>query len=302
MEKFSQWRDKGTGVAPFLPHPSSTLGGAGVAGAASALAAALAVLAKAPLLALAGLVAAVAAGLGLPALAASAVLYAAGFWFWDVQVDGVRRGKKTLAANRDRAPAAGDVVVTNYLSPLDAAVYAALFPCVFAIPGERGGVGRYSAAGVWAHALRFAATAEPHTLADIAADARRAGRAVVLFVEGTPSNGRALVHPLWAALDTLADGRVLPCALKYAPMDVSTPIPPRSAVHYALRVLARWRGWSVRVRLGAPVPAASLPGLPLRGEKAVCDELCRLGRMLRTGPELDMASKRDFVRAWSRGR
>lgn len=140
-----------------------------------------------------------------------------------------------------------------------------------------------------------------YSLTDIIAEAEKAKSIIILFAEGTTTNGRGFLHsPVTDILIPSAAERtsLIPSHIKYQPPDVSTPIPPKSVIFYIVSLMCNWRAWSVRLQVGEEVSAAlgqaSLP--------RCIDDICMLGRIKKLGSDLDFKSKVDFVTAWQKNR
>jgi len=130
MEKYSQFRDRATGIAPFLPVSTP------VSALATFTHAAL-FLFRLPFF--------IAYFLGyflffhflpLPVIFRKVALWGLmaipGIWWVDLQLDGVKRG--TLADQpRERFPHPGSVIAANFSSPIDAIYLAAIFDPIFTI-------------------------------------------------------------------------------------------------------------------------------------------------------------------------
>ncbi|KAK9371895.1 uncharacterized protein V1513DRAFT_454139 [Lipomyces chichibuensis] len=314
MEKFSQWRDKGTGIAPFLPHPSSTFANTALVSSpvpvrlGNVVLAVISSILKIPLaLALGilhfGIILPIIPSYPVRRVSARLLLTILGVWYWNVSIDGARRS--VSRKNALSSPKAGDIIISNFLSPLDALVYSAVLDPIFVIPTYTGEIMVYTLLGAILAALDLpvaASSSTPPPLADIQAKALASQKVIVFFNEATPTNGRALLPP---AIDQVPDEanyigskcRIFPSLIKYSPPDITTPIPPRSAVHYLCRVVCRWKAWGVRVRIAEP--------LDVSGKNAIIsafDEICRIGRIKRVGQDLSAGSKLDFVKAWKKGR
>lgn len=223
MEKFSTWRDKGTGIAPFMPTERRL-------GALDYVAA----VAKLPVFAL--------LWLGLWVFPGSAI--AAMWWLAggvvDFSVDSVRKNK-IAEINRHR-PGPGSVVVANFASPLD---LVAIFLASTARIGQISVIvprkGELYELSFW-EALRvpFVDPAETGSLpfgrksADLA---HLANKLVVIFPEGTTSNGQGTL-PFVEAPEKLQIPKASYSTLVLrSPPAVAVPV-PRSSWSYYCSVLA----------------------------------------------------------------
>jgi hypothetical protein len=228
MEKYSQFRDRATGIAPFLPVttprsvPSTLLHG-------------LLFLFRFPFFltyALSYFV--VFHHLPLPSVARKMALWGLmaipGIWWIDLQLDGVKRG--TLADQpRERFPHPGSVIAANFTSPIDAVYLAAIFDPVFTVsyPGTRGlqRIGLLRAAMM---ALAPVKTSPPPNaqLVDIKDLLREyPGRVIAVFPECGTTNGKAILPFSPSILQCPPDVHVFPVSIRYSPSDVTTPVPGR---------------------------------------------------------------------------
>ncbi|KAF3345130.1 hypothetical protein VdG2_06743 [Verticillium dahliae VDG2] len=136
MEKFSQFRDKGSGISPFMPikTPVSPL--------TYALHTSLFLLRLPLFLTLTATYFLFLHHLPLPVVVRKALLWSLmaipGLWWIDLQLDGVRRG--TLADQPpSRFPHPASVIASTLTSPIDALYLAAIFDPIFtrAYPSTR---------------------------------------------------------------------------------------------------------------------------------------------------------------------
>ncbi|TQV91175.1 hypothetical protein V2A60_009365 [Cordyceps javanica] len=325
MEKFSQYRDRATGIAPFLPVTTSL---STVRAAYHGLIFALrlpffvffalgyfAVVHHLPLLPVIARKVALWCLLGIP-----------GIWWVDLQLDGVKRG--TLADQpRHRFPHGGAVIAANCTSPVDVVYLAAVFDPVFTLsyPGTR----RVRRVGLLAAVL--ATLAPPPTAARRPADRdlvslrdlllQYPDRPVAVFPECTTTNGKAILPLSPSLLDCPPDVQIFPVSLRYTPGDVTTPVPGRW-VSFLWNLLSR-PTTCIRVRIAegqSNTSAASTNGVSVNDElrsrggnstgdvdaeeqrvlDAIAEALARLGRVKRVG--LTVEDKSAFVKALNRKR
>ncbi|OGM51119.1 vacuolar protein sorting protein Vps66 [Aspergillus bombycis] len=325
MEKFTQFRDRGSGIAPFLPIPPQP------AGFQLPLRVFLfffrlplfifvcvsyfLVLQWLPIGSL-GKKASLWCILGVPSI-----------WWIDLQVDGVRKGSLSKQ-HQARLPGPGSVIASSFTSPIDAVYLAAIFDPVFtaSYPNSR----KVEQISLFQAILRAFAT--PHTspppkarLVDLATLVKKyPGRPIVTFPECTTTTPGASCLPT----------KIYPVSLRYTPADVVTPL-PGSYVSFLWTLLSK-PTHCIRVRIaegvvsgvdgeGGPTTRKStydtnyLDTLDkdsaywsldtedaelTRAEKAllddVADSLARLGRVKRVG--LGVSEKKDFVRMWTKTR
>ncbi|KAJ6787431.1 hypothetical protein PWT90_03271 [Aphanocladium album] len=326
MEKFSQYRDRATGIAPFLPV-TTTLS------AFSAAYHALIFAVRLPLfLAFALGYFALFHHLPLPVIARKVALWCLmgipGIWWVDLQLDGVKRG--TLADQpRHRFPHGGTVIAANFTSPIDVVYLAAIFDPIFTLsfPSTR----KVQRVGLFA-AVLAALAPPPSRPGDRPADSelvtlrelleRYPDRPIAVFPECTTTNGKAILPLSPGLLSCPADVQLFPVSLRYTPADVTTPVPGRW-MSFLWNLLSR-PTTCIRVRIAegqsntaaaATNGASSANGeLRSRGGAAdgdvtadeqrvldtVAEALARLGRVKRVG--LTVEEKAAFVTALNRKR
>lgn len=244
-----------------------------------------------------------------------------GIWWVDLQLDGVKRG--TLADQpRDRFPHPGSVIAANFTSPIDPVYLAAIFDPIFTVsyPGTRR-VQRVSLVGAIANALGPVRTAPPPgtrlvSVADLLNEFP--GRVIAVFPECGTTNGKAVLPLSPSVLSTPPDVHIFPVSLRYAPPDVTTPVPGQW-IRFLWNLLSSPTTY-VRVRVAegqvntsaAPTNgvSSSMESLPGRSrdmgaevstyERKVLDRigeaLARLSRVKRVG--LTMRDKAEFAAAY----
>ncbi|KAK3370088.1 acyltransferase [Podospora didyma] len=339
MEKFSQFRDKGSGISPFMPTSTP----------ASALFSAVHVflfLFRLPLfLSYVGLYFLFLHNLPLPVVARKLLLWGVmgipGIWWVDLQLDGVKRGALSQQPP-SRVPHARSVVAANFTSPLDALYLAAVFDPVFTIsyPHTRKvrRIGLFRAIGMALAPLACSPSPEDssssgggltdlNTLLD-----RYPGRVIAVFPECGTTNGKGILPLSPSLLGVPADVAIFPVSLRYTPPNVTTPVPGLAAGASFLWKLLSRPTHCIRIRIaegmynttrattnGASVSAsaASSSSSSAAGAAAVAaggdvmleerrlldrvaEALARLGRAKRVG--LTLQDKKAFVEAWKRGR
>ncbi|ROT39888.1 hypothetical protein SODALDRAFT_309489 [Sodiomyces alkalinus F11] len=314
MEKYSQFRDRGSGIAPFIPvkTPRSRL----------ALLTHLTIFfLRLPMfLTIALTYALFLHHLPLPAVVRKACLWSImlvpGIWWVDLQLDGVRRG--TLAEQpRNRVPHPGSVIAATFTSPIDTLYLAAIFDPVFtrSYPSTRQ-VEPLSLFGAVAASLApVRLRPAPRTnLVDLGAlVARHPDRVIVVFPEASPTNGKAVLPFTPSLLGAAPDTPIFPVSLRYTPADVTTPVPGRW-FSFLWDLLSR-PSTCVRVRIAESVYNTSRGGTdaanhpqddadyaPVSHDEQlvldkIADALARLGRNKRVG--LTLKDKTAFIDAWN---
>ncbi|KAI1609624.1 hypothetical protein EDD36DRAFT_76969 [Exophiala viscosa] len=225
MEKFSQFRDKGSGIAPFLTIPTEP------SGIALPFHAFL-FICRVPLLAFFALsYFLVLQWMPIGVLGRKASLWCIlgipGIWWIDLQIDGVKKG--SLAKNSARIPQAGSVIASSCASPIDPLYLAAIFDPIFAAtyPNTRM-VEPISLFSAVCRAFRHPRLSPPERAKLVDIDTllkRHPDRILVIFPECTTSNGRGILPMSPSLLTTPPRTKVFAVSLRYTAADVTTPIP-----------------------------------------------------------------------------
>lgn len=231
MEKFSEWRDKGTGISPFMPLVSAR-GSRFLRLVADPVVASL----KWALFVVFYLLAAVA-----PRPAVGVLLRLLGVSL-DLAVEGVRR--TNAAEIESHKPRPNEVVVANWLSPLDIFVLfansdAKLHQLVVLVPKD----GQVLQLTPW----QFVHYTFGARIGTVVNEFAFEDKLVVLFPEGTPSNNAALL-PFESVPSKLWNLKVpyKTVLLTWHPKRACLPIPYVSRSQYLFMLLA---GESSRVKV-----------------------------------------------------
>ncbi|PYH94639.1 putative vacuolar protein sorting protein Vps66 [Aspergillus ellipticus CBS 707.79] len=228
MERYSQFRDRGSGVAPFLPIPSQPTSYVQLPLRFFLFWLRLPVfvfvclsyfllLQWLPIGSL-GRKASLWCILGVPSI-----------WWIDLQVDGVRKGTLNMQQHRNRLPGSGSIIASSFTSPIDAVYLAAIFDPVFVASYLGSHCVVYLS--LWQAILRSFAgpqvkPAPGIPMVDFATIMQQyPGRPIVVFPECTTTNGRGVLPLSPALLNTPPRTPIFPVALRYTPVDVMTPIP-----------------------------------------------------------------------------
>lgn len=242
MEKFSQFRDRGSGISPFIPHnPRSSA-------AAKLLHAALFAFRIVPFLIYTPFYFLLARNIPfLPQILQKCLAWAflsIPWVFWgDLQLDGVKRGSLSQQPP-ERMPGAppASVIAASFTSPIDALYLAAVFDPIFTISYPRSRkvqhVGLWRA--VW-HALSLAqlrpappaaggggggGDSSSSGLTDLAAlIAAHPDRVVAVFPECATTNGTGILPFSPSLLTVPGDVKIFPVSIRYASPDITTPVP-----------------------------------------------------------------------------
>ncbi|POS70567.1 acyltransferase [Diaporthe helianthi] len=334
MEKFSQFRDRGSGISPFIPHssPSST--------PAKLLHLTLFVFRLPFLISYVAFYFLLAQHIpllpqALNKLLVWGLLAIPQIWWGDLQLDGVKRGSLSQQPP-GRMPSAppASVIAASFTSPVDAVYLAAVFDPIFTISYPRSR--KVSKVGLWGaiwHALSpqqlrpgppGGGDGAALTILD-ALLAENPGRVVVVFPECATTNGQGILPFSPSLLTAPADVKIFPVSIRYASPAITTPVPGDWA-SFLWRLLSR-PTHVMRIRIaeavyntsgavngvgqasGVDVPARSEGGRT-SGESTkitteerrvldrVAENLARLGRNKRVG--LTIEDKAQFVEAWNK--
>ncbi|KAI0814506.1 hypothetical protein GGR55DRAFT_435121 [Xylaria sp. FL0064] len=319
MEKYSQFRDKGSGISPFLPTttPRSLM---------SKILGAWIFILRLPIFILyCSAYFLVLDYLPLPAIMRKLLLWTLlaipGIWWIDLQLDGVKRGSLSQQPP-SRFPRERAVIASQFTSPVDAVYLATIFDPIFVVsyPGTRK-VQRVSLFRAMALALAPPTTTVPRTgLTDLRALVEaNPHRVIAVFPEMTTTNGKGILPLSPSLLATPADANIFPVSLRYTAPDITTPVPGAWA-SFLWNLLGRPTHY-IRVRLAEGVSNTTLAereeeqldpevevwersdgGERLTPEEKrlldhVGDSLARLARNKRVG--LTLKDKAAFVEAWN---
>jgi len=339
MEKYSQFRDRGSGIAPFLPIPTEASG-------VYLPFHIFLFLVRIPML----MTVTLSYFLVLQWLPIGPIirkgslwliLGVPGVWWIDLQIDGVRRG--SLGRNQARVPHPKTIIASSNTSPIDALYLAAIFDPVFtaSYPSTRL-VHRISLLQAMIRAFSKPETHPPSNarLVDLQALLKEyPNQPIVVFPEGTTTNGRGILPLSPSLLTAPRKTKIFPVSLRYTPADITTPVPGTYLTF--LWNLCSKPTHCIRVRIAEPVlntsvaqttPPASRPSgyatnlldaldddtassvstimgdesevTLTRDEKIVLDKvgdaLARLGRGKRLG--LGIRDKSEFVKVWTKRR
>lgn len=324
MEKYSQFRDRGSGISPFIPTttPRSTL--------TTALHSAVFAFRLPFFITGCIIYFSVLAYLPLPLVAHKLLLWAMlgipGIWWVDLQLDGVKRGSLSQQPP-ERFPDSGAVIAAQFTSPIDALYLSAIFDPIFTIsyPSTRK-VRRISLLGAILVALSPPATSPPPgaRLTTIRAlIEQNPHRVVAVFPEMTTTNGKGILPLSPSLLSAPAAANIFPVSLRYTPPDITTPV-PGAYLAFLWNLLSR-PTHCIRVRIAEGVtnapdttPVSGL-GLDLDDGSSTSDNddakltpeeqrvldhigeaLARLARNKRVG--LTLQDKVDFIEVWSKSR
>lgn len=334
MEKYSQFRDKGTAIAPFLPIPSPA-----TSALWTPLHALLFSLRLLPVLTLSIFFFLFLEILPVGATVKKCVLWLLlaipGVWWVDLQVDGVKRGHLSSPQGKGSLPKEGDIVASSFTSPLDPLYLAGIFCPVFVRtwPGENKVqvISLFSAIAM-AFSPPQLEPPEGVPLVELGAlSGKYPGSIICVFPESTTTNGRGILPLSESLLTADPKTKIYPVNLRYTPGDITTPV-PGGALYWVWKLLSK-PTHQMRVRIARPVyNSSSLDRPSVKSEKAsgmetniwdsphlrnglhgggeqhvlngegqkvldrVGEDLARLGRVKRVG--LGVSEKIEFVKIW----
>ncbi|KAI3336207.1 hypothetical protein F4824DRAFT_462553 [Ustulina deusta] len=322
MEKYSQFRDRGSGISPFLPATTPTSLMAKIVGTW------LFILRLPLFVAYCAAYFLVLDYLPMPPVVRKLLLWTVlaipGIWWVDLQLDGVKRGSLSQQPP-SRFPRERAVIAAQFTSPVDAVYLATIFDPIFVVsyPGSRK-VQRVSLFRAMALALAPPNTTIPRAgLTDLRALVEEnPHRVIAVFPEMTTTNGKGILPFSPSLLATPADANIFPVSLRYTAPDITTPVPGAWA-SFLWNLLSRPTHYiRVRVAEGVSNTSVATNGLSYAdmdgkvgtgGEGGddvtpeehrlldhVGDSLARLARNKRVG--LTLRDKAAFVKVWSKAK
>ncbi|KAI1455394.1 hypothetical protein F4805DRAFT_272112 [Annulohypoxylon moriforme] len=328
MEKYSQFRDRGSGISPFIPSTTPT-------SAVSKLLHGVLFLFRLPFF------------LGysaffflfldhlpsflIPQVARKLLLWTLlgipGIWWVDLQLDGVKRGSLSQQpSTRFPGNAGRSIIAAQFTSPVDALYLAAIFDPIFTIsfPGTRK-VQRVSLLRAILLALSPPTVSTPPPNSNNLTTLRalvdqNPHRVIAVFPEMSTTNGKGILPFSPSLLSAPADAHIFPVSMRYTPADITTPV-PGAYLSFLWNLLGR-PTHLIRVRIAEGVTndsgAATNGDTPLSGDDAeevdgerltgeeqrlldkIAEALARLARNKRVG--LTLRDKAAFIEAWGKGR
>lgn len=284
MEKFSNWRDKGTGISPFMPTPEP-------AALFMILPKAIVFLMKMPIFVLS---LALYLLLPFPPIGRFIILVLFGFKQYDLTVDGIKKSK-TREINASR-PIVGDFVVVNYQSPIDGLILAALSntnwnKIAILIPNREGELYQYSIWGL----IRYTLSTDigvPTSTIKISNYSSLKNKLVYCFIEGTPSNNKSIL-PFMDNLAAIPKNtfNFKTIILKIQPGYLTTPLPIVSKWRYFTSLLTNLnKNSSIRAKIFKHAPSELKDNFDFRLLKH-CFEV---GQLNLIGQDLNIGQKISF--------
>ncbi|KAL6705457.1 Lysophosphatidic acid:oleoyl-CoA acyltransferase 1 [Coniothyrium glycines] len=275
MEKYSQFRDKGTAIAPFLPVPPPPT---------SFLSVPLQlflVSLRTPFLLFFSvfyfvILEWIPAGTAVKYAVLWILLGIPGVWWVDLQVDGVKRGQLRQSSN---LPKPGTIIASSFTSPLDPLYLAGIFQPIFtrSYPHtrlvERITLLRAILLAFSPPALAPPSTANLVTLKHLT-DANP-NKIICVFPETTTTNGRGILPLSPSLLSAGGNTKIYPVNLRYTPQDCTTPV-PGGYLGYYWRLLGK-PTHQMRVRIGFRLYNSTTQDSPAKNGAAKADKASATG-------------------------
>ncbi|EPY51770.1 acyltransferase [Schizosaccharomyces cryophilus OY26] len=297
MEKFTRWRDAGTGIAPFQPiyaeKPSVT--------SFKWLIILPVALVRIPLCIISGLL-----YFGLWSACFKKLLYfqpsIAGFIERSLSRIllfslGCFRLSYTLVGSFVQGDSLqpGDIVAVNHTSPVDVLIVSSLFDCIFVKTNCQSNVFPVSSTSSFFSCFsRLSFMLSPskkdlRPLSEICKDASKTGKVVVVFPEGTTTNGRGLCQLTKCLESAGSTDRIFCLYLRYLPAAITLSVP--SMLTFISSILLTI-SFETRARMSAE---PEVPRNCNNVTESVLEKLCKLGRTRAT--KLDLVEKQIFLEA-----
>ncbi|GMM38825.1 lysophosphatidic acid acyltransferase [Saccharomycopsis crataegensis] len=291
MEKFTQWRDPGTGISPFMPVSKPKKSNVIIAVLQTLPKIVLALLRTPPLM----LYSLVYCMVPLAFVRRWVISFLLNFLFstnlfgssYDASIEGIKRSNTKL--KKANMPHPGDVIIVNHTSPLDGMVlYLISSNCSFLTFTKDGALVELSVWEVFTSALSLEKPNKPPVKL-----ANYANKVVYLFAEGTTSNGKSILpyNKGYNSVVTEAKkGHKLKIlAMKLTPSQLTTPI-PKPVVSYLWELLTNFGALMFRIRIELLDEHQSL--------QSIREKSAEIGRLRLVGAQLDIVNKGLFVEAY----
>ncbi|KAF2864235.1 vacuolar protein sorting protein Vps66 [Piedraia hortae CBS 480.64] len=253
MEKYGQYRDKGSGIAPFFPISAPETRAILFPWRIFLFSMRIPVLIFSWLVWLA-VIQWLPAGSALRKANQWCLLGIPGVWWTDIQVDGVRRGSLSQGP-RGRLPHPGTIIACSWTSPLDILYLAAIWDPIFTLSTPSSKLVRpvsqetmLAACFCVTNPLEFGAPQEYIELDKLVKTNPR--RVIVVFPEATTSNGRAILRLSPSLLSSGSNTKIFPISLRFSPTDIVTPVPGWIEALRFIWKLNTGQTHLVRVRIG----------------------------------------------------
>ncbi|KAK0121601.1 hypothetical protein ONS95_009890 [Cadophora gregata] len=226
MEKYSQFRDRGSGIAPFFPVSSTHTG-------IYFPVYVFLFLFKLPFfITITTTYFVFLQWFPLGSLFKKAILWMIlgipGIWWIDLQIDGVKKGS-LAKKHQGRVPQPADIIASSFTSPIDSLYLAAIFDPIFTVSYPHTRQVQYiSLFGAILRALSQPQEYPPKgaKMTDLKTlVAEHPKRVIVVFPECTTTNGKGILPFSPSLLLAPPTTKIFPISLRYSPPDITTPIP-----------------------------------------------------------------------------
>lgn len=265
MEKYTQFRDKGTAIAPFLPVPTPATSPLWTPVHIALFLIRLPIVVALLILYFVALDW-VPVGQFIKKCVLWLLLLVSGVWWVDLQVDTIKRGG--LADQPKLIPQPGTIIASSFTSPLDALYLGATFSPIFtrSYPGWRDvepiSLFRAIMLAFTPPALQ---PSNPDKLVSLKKLQEQFPRSILcVFPETTTTNGRGVLPFSPSLLTADSKTKIFPVNVRYTPADITTPV-PGNYIAWLWKLLSRTKH-SMRVRVAMSVynnPLVSRPADPV---------------------------------------
>ncbi|EPX70612.1 acyltransferase [Schizosaccharomyces octosporus yFS286] len=301
MEKFTRWRDAGTGIAPFHPIYAE----------------------KPSITSFKWLIILPVALVRIPLCVITSIFY---FVIWSGILKRLLSFQQAISGFFERSLSrivlfslgcfrlsytlvgtfvqgdslqAGDIVAVNSTSPVDVLTVSSLFDCIFVQANSKSSnvLPVSSITAFFSHFSRVNLMLPPpardlRPLSEICKDATKNGKVVIVFPEGSTTNGRGLCQLTKCLESAGSTDRIFCLYLRYLPAAITLSVP--SVLTFISSILLT-TSFEVRARMSAE------PEIPRNCNNVndnVLDKLCRLGRTRATN--LNLTEKQIYLEATSK--
>ncbi|KAL6453630.1 LOA1 Lysophosphatidic acid:oleoyl-CoA acyltransferase 1 [Candida maltosa Xu316] len=168
-----------------------------------------------------------------------------GFTNIDFSVDGVKSSQSEKLA--EYKPKRGDLIVSNYISPLDGYLFTLLSGTsniVILVPDKAGDLYKYSPSALSDHCFGFATGSKVDDVSKLK------NRIVFLLLEGTPSNNKAILpfiklNPRYS----FDEFTIKSLVVRLSPVHLTLPIPHVGKLQYLFELMTNLSQKTVRNKI-----------------------------------------------------
>lgn len=279
MEKFSGWRDRGTGISPFMPQALPTFKKNIIASSFYKLPL---FFLKLPFFIIASILYTIT---GFTSILSFVFSILFGFSNIEYSVDGVKKSQlDQLAAYK---PKKGDLIVANYITPMDGYFFALLSGTsniVILVPDKSGDLYQYSPSSLSDSTFAFAVGSKVEDVSKFKK------KIVFLLLEGTPSNNKAILpfvklNPKYS----FEEFNIKSLVLRISPTYFTLPIPNIGKLQYFFELVASVNTKNLRAKI-YKFDSFNVPQIRKSFE---------LNSLASVGGELDIDSKNKFIKYYA---